>query len=140
VLGAVIRHLQSPLAARLHLVVAFAVVAGIIWWLKEWWHAVCLKRGERFAAVSLTALLFVQVLLGLEAWLGRFAVRDTLTHEPLGPWALPADAARSLHQLVGVLVLALALVVTLLIFRRTRSSLRTGAAVRDPDRQLEGVA
>src|SRR5262249_6328193 len=69
VFGAVLRHKGSPLGQRLHLMLAFGVVAAVVWLMRLTAH----DRRLSGAARLLAALVTVQVLLGVEAWMIKFA-------------------------------------------------------------------
>jgi len=115
VTGAVLRHTTSPLGPRLHLLLAFAVVAVTIVIGRQLADA---PRSIRRLKIALHALVGLQVLLGVEAWLSKFAD---------GPAAAAlrrvteADAAlRTAHTLTGYAIFAVAVGLALVILR-TRS-------------------
>jgi len=101
VLGSVVRHQQSAIAARMHLFSAFIVVVGLVWLATMAWH-----EGEPFGRLApvLVVLLVLQLLLGMEAlfsWaLRRFdpsmAIHETNTEH----WV------RSGHYVLGALIFA----------------------------------
>jgi heme A synthase len=132
VLGALVRHTHAPLWGRGHLLTAFAVVAAVV-------VLVGLVRAERAqngpaarTAVLLAALVVVQLLLGVEAWMIRFT--------PSGLWdlaapvTLPEALTRTAHVLTGAGILAT--VVDLAVQVRRRAP----AAEPLPAARLEGVA
>jgi hypothetical protein len=114
-----LRHGGSGLAQRLHILLAFAVTAGFAWLATQ----LLSRRGPRellangvYLALGLLAL---QVLLGVESYLGKFAA--------LGPQAqwLPEMRAvsrsqamlRTGHQLIGCGLLATAAALALVASR-----------------------
>ena len=99
----VVRHQGSGWAQRLHVLFAVLISGGL-------GMAAVMAREEgvrylRPIIMSLTAVLLVQVVLGVEAWLGKFG-----TGMPLAPEARTVVEAllRTSHSLVGALFLALA--------------------------------
>jgi cytochrome c oxidase assembly protein subunit 15 len=154
ILGAFVRHANTPLASRLHVLTAFLVVAGIIWLLKEWLSATLLARRASedgvsslacaacscaAAAIVMVTLLGLQLFLGLEAFLSKFRVAEVLTTEPLAP-LLDPHLVRSLHYLTGAALFSAALAVTMLIHRSSRPTVREVPASLRQVRELEGVA
>jgi heme A synthase len=108
--GAALRHTLSPASQRGHLLTAFAVVAAGVWLASVAAQSRGLWRLLRVPLAFLGVLLVVQVALGVEAWLGRF----------LGPGlpelravTVPQAAVRTLHVVVGSLILAASVVLSL---------------------------
>jgi heme A synthase len=118
VLGGLLRHQSTLLAARGHLVGAFVVAAGLLWLVKLAWHDVAL-RGP---AVLLVVLLGLQVLVGVEAWMSWMK----RVYMPLA--GVQESAAthwlRSGHYLLGALIFATTVALALLAHR--------GGAADDP--------
>jgi cytochrome c oxidase assembly protein subunit 15 len=140
VVGAVMRQwdptanpsVQLLVAARVHLLLAFAVVAATLWLAKLVADAQPRTRGLTRAAAFLVGLVVLQLLLGVESWLARF---------PLPVSSRAAAAAdpvvlRSLHYLVGSLIFAGTVVVTLQAYRRTMPATQPETA---PVGRLEGA-
>ena len=107
---------------RLHLITAF-VVAGLIVWLVT---RVALTPGARkplgFGSHLLAGLLLVQILLGVEAWMGKFAAAGPeASVPPTDRTKIYAETGwillRTAHQLVGALMLAVG---TAVAFRAVR--------------------
>jgi cytochrome c oxidase assembly protein subunit 15 len=113
VLGAVVRHQYSIMGQRGHLLLAFAVVAGVAWLVRESASGPLHFRPVKVAAIILAVLIAGQLLLGVEAWMLRY----------LAP-SHPAVQAlvRTSHVLVGHLSLATAVVVAIHVHRATASS------------------
>lgn len=117
-----VRHAPTPLTQRLHFLTAF-VVLGLAVWLAV--RARATADGRRllgFGTAHLLLLLGVQILLGVEAWMGKFAAAgpDALLPPELRPVTVSAGFIRTLHQLIGTMVLASSVVVA---FRAWRSPL-----------------
>lgn len=127
VFGALLRHTYSSLGPRGHFLVGFAVVAAAAWLLKEVWERHARDRALTVPATALAALVAVQVMMGVEAWLIRYfaagAARQVLT--------------RTAHVLVGSLVLAAAVVTALQAHRRASLA---DADAEEPVGCLEVVA
>jgi heme A synthase len=116
IFGAVVRHRDVPFGARVHLLVAFGVVAAVAWLVK-----LALDSRPRSGALTgpvllLAGLVGVQLVLGVESWLSRFPSPMWNQAQPL---PVHPELFRTLHYLVGSLVFATALVVTLQAYRRT---------------------
>ena len=99
----VVRHQGSGWAQRLHVLFAVLISGGL-------GMAAVMAREEgarhlRPMIMSLTAVLLVQVTLGVEAWMGKFG-----TGMPVAPEARTAMEAllRTSHSLIGALFLSMA--------------------------------
>ncbi|MBI1915868.1 MAG: COX15/CtaA family protein [Planctomycetes bacterium] len=136
VLGALVRRKETQTAPRLHLLVAFVVTALLMLLVRSVYAS---HRGRRLltrAAAVLVVLLGGQLFLGSEAWLARFrtAYPNRIEVRPLlasrgatlgeGGWAgffravfTDPGFVRSLHFLVGALLFALVVSMTLYAFR-----------------------
>jgi heme A synthase len=125
--GALVRHLNGTVAPRLHVLTAFAVVAAAAWLVKTTLDHPAGRRLLGRTSMILAILLVVQLCLGVEAWMGRYA-------SPLPPEAQPVTVGqavvRTAHLLVGSWVLATAVVAAV-------QAHRTAAAVEvhpEPER------
>jgi len=112
--GALLRHTNGALAQRLHFLTAFAVVAVAAWLA----HTVLASPGARRllgrTLLVLGLLLTLQVMLGIESWLSKFAgVLLPELHKP----TIGQAAVRVSHVLVGSFILATSTVLTLLTYR-----------------------
>lgn len=100
--GAVLRHAPNPAVQRLHLLMAFAVVGFAVLVIRV---AGAPQFGRRYARarIALMALLTLQLLLGVEAWMGKFpaGVLPELVKLTAGQVQI-----RILHVLVGAGVFA----------------------------------
>ncbi len=112
VFGAVVRHVFDRSAQRFHVLLAFVVVVLAARLIKTVWETE--DRPSKRAAALLGALLVVQPVLGVEAWLRRFG---TLTLPDLVPPSLTLDLVRSGHHVVGTLIFSTAVALALLRHR-----------------------
>jgi heme A synthase len=112
VLGALVRHEDFPWGARAHLLIAFAVVAAVAWLAKLVLDDPARIRCLRTTVLLLPALITVQLFLGVEAWLSKFA-STTALQEQVQPLAVQPGLLRSVHALAGTLILATAVVIAL---------------------------
>lgn len=103
VLGAFVRHTYSTLGQRGHLLIAFAVVGVVAWVVKESWERHAEDRILRGAATTLAVLVGLQLLMGVEAWMIRSEVASA-THQVM---------VRTIHVLLGAMILGASVVVTL---------------------------
>ncbi len=133
-LGAWLRHKNSSLALRGHLLIAFVVVAAVAWLVKTVYQEALAGARSRGAARLLAILVGVQLLLGVEALLVKLFMGPTPMTGP--HWLLSRDLTRSLHVVVGSFVLAASVVVTLEAQRRTAWAGRCPATAA----RLEGAA
>lgn len=138
-----VRHAPTTLAQRLHILTAF-VVAGLIVALAV---RVAMLPGARkplnFAVWHLVAMLGVQLLLGVEAWMLKFAAAGPEATVPPMDRAVTTGSVliRTGHQLIGAALLASAVVVAFRVLRRPAISgepgppgprLPTAIAEREP--------
>jgi hypothetical protein len=141
-----VRHTLSPLAQRGHLLTAFAVVAAGVWLAAESARTSPLWSRLRGPLAFLGVLLALQVALGVEAWLGRFAGQIL---PELQIVTAPQAVVRTLHVLLGSGILATSVVLSLRlaapawvehpgVAEATPPESRPITALREP--QLEGTA
>jgi cytochrome c oxidase assembly protein subunit 15 len=112
VTGAVLRHTTSPLGPRLHLLLAFAVVATTIVVGRQLADA---PQSIRRLKIALHALVGVQVLLGIESWLLKFA--DGPAAAVLRRITETDAALRTAHTLIGYAIFAVAVGLALVVGR-----------------------
>ncbi len=117
--GALLRHTLTPLAQRGHLLTAFAVVAAVAWLAKTVWENPDLRRLLRWPVLVLVVLVAVQVMLGVEAFLTRFA---SLTLPDMVPVTTGRAVVRTLHLLVGSWILATAVSCCVLSYLSKRAA------------------
>jgi cytochrome c oxidase assembly protein subunit 15 len=139
VLGGLVRHTTAPLWPRLHVLAAFVVTGAVVWMLHELFAGPGRARRQLAAGWLLGGLLLVQVSLGLEAWLIRFPAVNAFG-QALPPARWSSGLVRSMHYVIGSLVFAVVLVLTLWAYRpalRRSAPPDTAAPSRG---RLEGVA
>jgi heme A synthase len=113
IFGAFVRHFHHPLAQRAHVLFAFMVTAGVVLLVRAAWGQEA-RRGSRRAAIVLAGLVLVQVMLGVEAWIGRFGSAVPVELQTANP---ALDYLRSAHFVVGALVFVTSITMTLLLWR-----------------------
>jgi len=101
----IVRHGGQPWAQRLHMIGAF-IVFGIVAWLS------LRMAGSTYAraffkpyTILLGLVVFAQVVLGVEAYVGKFATGKPLIQEAV---SFEQATVRTLHALTGALLLAIA--------------------------------
>jgi hypothetical protein len=125
VFGAWVRHFPAPLPQRLHFLTAFAAVAIAVWLLRAIFADRAARPRAGWVAWALAAVLVLQIVLGVEAWMARFGQYVP----PMMVKVTPQNGAiRSLHALIGSAVWAASLALAL--------RLRTAGA---PVHKLEDV-
>jgi heme a synthase len=112
--GAWIRHFPGPLSNRLHLLFAFVVVAFATLTIKQALSDPAARERLRVPARFLMALITLQVLFGIEAWLGKFLSGtlpelETITREKA--------FIRTVHAHVGTWVLGMCVIFALIARR-----------------------
>lgn len=115
--GSIVRHNPTPLMQRLHLFTAFAVVSVAVWSILSAQTHDASGRLRRSHSL-LGMFLVVQVVLGIEAWMGKFASGIL--------WDLQTPTTgqiivRTAHVLVGTGIFATSVVLVL----QTREVKRT---------------
>jgi heme A synthase len=134
VLGAVVRHRDLVLGARLHLLGAFAVAAAVVWLVKVAGEQPSLIR--RRWVVLLAGLVGLQLLLGVETWLSKFTAPGTSWNQ-LQPLVRQHELVRTLHFVAGALLFSTSVAVALWAYRLPSW---TAQAATPPARRLEGAA
>jgi cytochrome c oxidase assembly protein subunit 15 len=146
--GALVRHRPDSLNQRLHLITAFVAVGLAVWIIRAGLQLA--KPRVRFTAHLLSGLLLLQVVLGVEAWMGKFG--EEARAGTAAASYLPEAAAvtkkqavmRTAHTLVGTGVLAVAVVFALRVRMRPATDLGTlnnlwdTAIAPEPARALSG--
>ncbi len=112
--GAMVRHYPIPLSQRLHFATAFVATALAVWALREVFVDPVSRARTGWFAWALTALLVVQLYLGIEAWLAKFGAYMPPDVVPITP---EGGAIRTLHALVGSGVWAASLALALSLWR-----------------------
>jgi heme a synthase len=112
--GALLRHTGGALAQRMHLMTAFAVVAAAVWFAHLALASPPPRRLLGRTLILLGVLLTLQIMLGVESWLGKFA------GIPLPELRKPTPgqaATRVAHVLIGSFILATTVVQAVLLHR-----------------------
>jgi heme A synthase len=112
VLGGLIRHFNASAGYRLHLLLAFAVVAAVVWLWQSGQNVPGVEIRQILKTIAL--LLLIQLGLGIEALMIRFAsgkLFDLATVTPAQAWI------RTGHFVCAALILALSVVVALRVYR-----------------------
>lgn len=132
-LGGIVRHQESLLGPRGHLLGAFLVVGAVLWLLKLMRD--CDASAFRVQRILLMGLLALQLWLGVESWLARFYV-PTADLPQLAPAPMHAEWLRTLHYLVGTLIFSTTVAVVLVAHRKPAIVTEATAA---PSHKLEGA-
>jgi cytochrome c oxidase assembly protein subunit 15 len=127
VFGALLRHTFAAVGPRGHLLVAFAVVTAVVWIAKDVWEQNRKERALLVPVLTLVALVIAQLLMGVEAWMLRYTAAG-VGHEV---------GVRTAHVLLGSLIFATTVVVTLQARRRVALAIE---GVDGSSEQLEGAA
>lgn len=120
VLGVWLRHTYHPVAQRLHLILAFAVFAGIVLLTTR-----LLASGSSLLRKSgqvLFAVLALQIIVGVEAW---FTQLNAGTVPELLPVTASRVAIRTAHVLGGAILFGTTLTVALLTGRAGQTALES---------------
>jgi heme A synthase len=115
--GAWIRHLPGPVANRLHMFFAFVVVGFATLAIKQGLVDPAARERLKWPARVLMSVITVQVLLGIEAWLGKFLTGTLPELEVLTPKNWDKALIRTAHAHVGAWVLGTSVIFTLVVRR-----------------------
>jgi heme a synthase len=128
VFGVLLRQLSTPFGARLHLATAILAAVVVVFAVRASWIN---SENRTTAAVAMT-LIIVQIFLGVESWMIRFANGlNAAEHAPI----LAAEAwIRTVHAVVGYLLFGS----TVMLSFRARSEVSVNEFNRT--QVLEGVA
>src|SRR5262249_43404834 len=110
VFGGVVRHTDSTMGQRGHLLVAFVVVAAVIWLVKLSSEHPGPSKLVSSSARLLAVFVALQIMLGIEAWLMKYSPGSL---PGLQAVTLRQGIVRTAHFLVGSGVFATALIVML---------------------------
>ena len=149
--GALVRHTNGALAQRVHFLTAFAVVAVAVWLARTILASPSARHRLVRALVVLGVLLTLQIVLGVESWMGKFA--GNLLPELHKP-TIGQAVVRVSHVLVGSFILATSVVLTVLAYRPALAvepearfdhpfgdaSQKRASAITNVVHQLEGTA
>jgi len=112
--GTLLRHTNGALAQRMHLLTAFGVVAATAWFTHMALENPSARRLLGRTLIWLGVLLVLQISLGIESWLGKFA--GVLMPELQKP-SIGQASHRVAHVLVGSFILAGVVVQAILLHR-----------------------
>ncbi|HEV8063135.1 MAG TPA: COX15/CtaA family protein [Gemmataceae bacterium] len=115
VLGGFVRHTNSSLGQRGHLLVAFLVVATVAWLVHRAVDAPVLEAPLRRAVWCLAGLLALQILLGVETWMTKFVPGVFPDTQPV---TVRQAIIRTAHYVVGSGVFGFAVVTSLRAYRQ----------------------
>ncbi len=115
VFGAWIRHFPGPLSNRLHLLFAFVVVAFATLTIKQALSDPISRKRFKVPARFLMGLITLQVMLGIEAWLGKFL---TGTLPELEKITLGKAIVRTAHAHIGTWILGMSVIFYLIARRK----------------------
>lgn len=116
--GAWVRHLPGPTANRLHLLFAFVVVGFATLAMKQAYADPAATGRLKPTLRVLMALITVQVVLGIEAWLGKFMTGTLPELERLTTKDWDKALVRTAHAHVGAWILATNVAFALIVRRR----------------------
>jgi heme a synthase len=119
-----VRHLASPLAQRLHILTAFLITGILIWFAVRALRTENSRKQLGFLVYHLIGILVLQLILGVEAYLAKFAaVGEQFNKLPLDRIPHSPDAAiRTLHSVLGAALLAACVVIAIRVNRRPLQS------------------
>ncbi len=121
VFGAFVRHDPTPLTQRLHMLTAFVAAALAVWFLHAAFATPDVRTRVSAFGWALSALLVLQVYLGVEAWLAKFG-GGLFAEVKLTPHYI---TIRTLHALVGSGLWAVALALALRLRKPANASSNT---------------
>ncbi|HSQ57702.1 MAG TPA: hypothetical protein VLM40_18410, partial [Gemmata sp.] len=131
VLGVLVRHLPTPLAQRLHFLTAFLAVAVVVWLLRAGFTNPAVRLRMAPAGLVLGTLVVLQLILGVEAWMGKFS-EEARAGQPAEGYqvatAIPPPlqvAIRTAHVLIGTGVLATSVLLAAGLRRRAGMPVRS---------------
>lgn len=138
--GVWLRHVGSPIAQRLHLLTAFLVTGAAVWLVVRIFANPNVRAKLGFAASHLLAIVGVQVLLGVEAWMGKFAAAGKQAAVPPMFRDVTAQAAglRTAHVVIGTALLASAVALAIKARRRPVENFAPSDSPKS-NRELEPV-
>ncbi len=114
--GAWVRHAPDRMSSRLHLLFAFVVVGFATLVIKQAFADPATKRRLRWPAHILSGLITIQLLFGVEAWMGKF-----MTLGPVDVQRVPSVGQailRTAHAHVGAWILGISAVLAIAVRRQ----------------------
>ncbi len=131
--GAMIRHDPNPLTQRLHFLTAFLATAAAVWVLRAVFADPAARLRVRSAGYLLCGLLIVQLYLGVEAWMEKFGA---YTLPELVPITKENAAIRTLHALIGSMLLATSLGLAVRLAQKQHGSVQDGGSEEKDEADL----
>lgn len=122
--GALVRHMPDKLAARMHLLFAFVVVGFATLVIKQALADPVTKRRLKWPARILMALITLQIVFGVEAWMGKFMTGVPVEVQQVPP--VGQAVLRTAHAHVGAWILAVSVVFAILARRRPAGGVGPG--------------
>ena len=116
VFGALVRHIPNASGARLHLLFAFVVVGFVILVIKQAYADPASRRRLKWPARALMFLIAIQIMLGVEAWMGKFMTAVSVEAQKAP--SLGQAILRTAHAHVGAWILAVGVVFALVVRRQ----------------------
>ncbi|MBJ7346199.1 MAG: hypothetical protein JHD09_13060, partial [Gemmataceae bacterium] len=113
----IVRHGGQPWAQRFHMIGAFIVFGVVAWLSLRMAGATHARAFFKPYTILLGLVVFVQVILGVEAYIGKFATGKPLIQEAV---TFGQATVRTLHALTGALLLAIAFAAALRISQVAR--------------------
>lgn len=140
--GVLVRHLPTGLAQRMHFLSAFLIVAGVVWLVRGVFADPAARRRAGWLAVAMGGLVALQVVLGVEAWMGKFGTYVLPEMEKITP---EKAAIRTAHVLIGTLLLGSAVAAALKLMSGSgiaieRSTDAPRRAATETVRELVGIS
>jgi heme a synthase len=113
--GAWIRHSPDRVSSRLHLVFAFVVVGFATLVIKQAMSDPVSRQRFRWPARFMMGLIALQVLFGVEAWVGKFMTGEAVDLQRVPP--VGQSIVRTVHAHVGAWVLAVGVIFAVMVRR-----------------------
>ena len=115
-----LRHFGSPAAQRLHVLTAFVVTGLAVALVARTLSTPDGRKHLGFAAYHLLGIIAVQMLLGVEAWMSKFAAGGGYAGLPpdLRPITEWSAGVRTAHAVIGAALLAAAVAFAVRVGRR----------------------
>jgi heme A synthase len=126
--GAWIRHYPGPLSNRMHLFFAFVVVGFATLAIKQALSDPVSRERFKVPARFMMGLITIQVLLGIEAWMGKFLTGTLPEFENLTRKDADKAVIRTAHAHIGTWILAVAVIFHLLARRKGADVIGPSAA------------
>lgn len=120
IFGALTRHWGTALFQRLHMLTAFAATAVVVLIATLMRTVDTIRKGYGGYAYHLLSIVFIQVALGVEAYMGKFASVGAYANiEPrLRPITNGQAYTRTAHVLIGLTLLASLVALAVRVYRQ----------------------